>query len=157
MRRLGIVLLLLGMQLPGLGCGQRSEAQGGREIIATAEAPKAIGPYSQGVRVGNLLFSSGQIGIDPKTGELVDGDVRQEARQVLQNLGAVLRAAGMDYSDVVRATVFLADLGDYAAVNEVYAEFFKDSRPARAAVQVARLPRDARVEISCIAMAERKE
>jgi 2-iminobutanoate/2-iminopropanoate deaminase len=146
---MGLVWMLL-----VAACGPGSAERETKRIIVTAEAPKAIGPYSQGVLVGDLLFCSGQIGIDPGTGKLVEGDVRDQARQALQNLGAVLRAAGMDYDDVVRATVYLADLSDYAAMNEVYAEFFKESPPARAAMQVARLPRDAKVEISCIAMAQ---
>lgn len=123
-----------------------------RMAIVTPEAPAAIGPYSQAIMVGNTLYCSGQIALDPATGSLVSENIQAETRQALKNLGAILRAAGMDYSDVVQATVFLFDLNDYKIVNEVYAEFFKEQPPARAAVQVARLPRDARLEIACIAV-----
>ena len=123
-----------------------------REPVTAPDAPAPIGPYSQAIKIGNSLYCSGQIGIDPATGDLVIGDVRAETRQALNNLGAVLRAAGMGYGDVVKATVFLSDLNDYKIVNEIYAEFFNATKPAREAVQVARLPRDAKVEISCIAV-----
>lgn len=126
-----------------------------KSVIQSPEAPAAIGPYSQAIRVGNTLYCSGQIAIDPATGKMVSENIQTETRQVLKNLGAVLRAAGMDYSDVVQATVYLADMNDYKSMNEVYAEVFKDRPPARAAVQVARLPRDARVEIACIAVKPR--
>lgn len=122
-----------------------------REFVRTPHAPAAIGPYSQGVLAGNLLFCSGQIALDPETGRLVEGDVEEQAVRVLENLGAVLRAAGMDYRHVVHCTVFLASLDDYALVNEVYARYFSEAPPAREAVEVAALPRGARVEISCIA------
>jgi 2-iminobutanoate/2-iminopropanoate deaminase len=118
-----------------------------RQIVATEAAPAAIGPYSQAVLVGNQLFLSGQIGLDPATGEMVAGGVEAETRQVLANAAAVLAAAGFTTADVVQCTVYLADLDDYAAVNRIYGEVFADAPPARAAVQVARLPRDARVEI----------
>ena len=124
-----------------------------REPVTSPDAPAAIGPYSQAIKIGNNLYCSGQIGINPATGDMVIGDIKEETRQVLKNLGAVLRAAGMDYKDVVKATVFLADMNDYKLVNEAYSEFFTETKPAREAVQVARLPRDARVEISCIAIA----
>ncbi|QXD17206.1 RidA family protein [Rhodocaloribacter litoris] len=120
---------------------------GGRSVVATGAAPAAVGPYSQAVRVGNLLFLAGQIGLDPATGQLVEGGVVAETRQAMENLRAVLEAAGFSMADVVQAQVFLADLNDYAAMNEVYASFFDGPPPARAAVEVARLPRDARVEI----------
>ena len=123
-----------------------------KTVIKTSEAPAAIGPYSQAIMVGNALYCSGQIALDPATGKMVTENIQAETRQVLKNLGAVLRAAGMNYSNVVQATVYLADLNDYKTMNEIYAEFFKENPPARAAVQVARLPRDARVEIACIAM-----
>jgi len=123
-----------------------------REVISTDAAPAAIGPYSQAIRVGNTLYCAGQIGMDPATGEMVDGGVEAETRQALENLGGVLRAAGFDFGDVVQAQVFLADLEDYAAMNAVYAEYLGDNPPARAAVQVARVPRDARVEILFVAM-----
>jgi 2-iminobutanoate/2-iminopropanoate deaminase len=123
-----------------------------RAIIATDAAPAAIGPYSQAVLVGGQLFLSGQIGLDPVTGEMVAGGVEAEARQVLANARAVLRAAGFTTADVVQCTVFLADMNDYAAVNRIYAETFAEKPPARAAVEVARLPRDARVEIMMTAI-----
>lgn len=122
-----------------------------REIIATPDAPAAIGPYSQAVRMGDVLYAAGQIGLEPATGQLVEGGVAAETRRALDNLEAVLEAAGFELSDAVQVTVYLADLADYAAMNEVYAEYFLDPAPARGAVQVARLPRDARVEILLIA------
>jgi 2-iminobutanoate/2-iminopropanoate deaminase len=123
-----------------------------RESIRTPRAPAAIGPYSQGVLVGNALYCSGQIPLDPETGQLVEGEIEEEAARVLENLGAVLRAAGMDYQHVVRCTVYLTDMGDYAPVNEVYARYFSEAPPAREAIAVAALPRGARIEISCVAV-----
>lgn len=123
-----------------------------REVINTPEAPAAIGPYSQAIKVGNTMYCSGQLGLNPATGDLVTGDIQEETRQVLKNLGAVLRAGGTDYKDVVSATIYLANMDDYKIVNEVYATFFNADKPARATVQVARLPRDARVEIACMAV-----
>ncbi len=123
-----------------------------RDQVRTNQAPPAIGPYSQGVLAGNMLFCSGQIALDPETGRLIDGDVQEEAARVLDNLGAVLNAAGMDYSHVVRCTVYLVRMDDYALVNEVYARYFSEAPPAREAVQVAALPRNAQVEISCVAI-----
>ena len=125
-----------------------------REIISTPQAPAAIGPYNQAVKVGETLYCSGQIPIVPDTGELLRGDIEEQATQVLDNLGAVLEAAGYDYTDVVRCTIYLADMKDYAAVNEVYARYFKDNHPARETIAVACLPREADVEISCIAVKE---
>jgi len=121
-------------------------------VISTEAAPAAIGPYSQAVRAGETVYLSGQIGIDPNTGEIVGGGVVPETRQVLANARAVLEAAGLKLSDVVQCIVFLADMDDYGAVNEVYSEFFPARAPARAAVQVARLPRGARVEIMMTAV-----
>lgn len=121
-------------------------------VISSPDAPEAIGPYSQAILVGNTLYCSGQIAFDAKTGELVQSSIETEAKQVLENLGHVLSAADMSYSNVVKATVFLKDLNNYTAVNGVYAEFFGDKPPAREAVEVARLPRDANVEISLIAV-----
>ena len=121
------------------------------EIISTENAPGAIGPYSQAVKTGNLVFCSGQIPIDPQTGEFVSDDVAEQTEQVLKNLSAVLEAAGASLNSVVKTTVFLADMNDFAAMNDVYARFFSENKPARATVQAARLPRDARVEIECIA------
>ena len=124
------------------------------EAFSSPNAPKAIGPYSPAVRAGQLLFVSGQVPIDPATGSLVSGDVRTETRRVMDNLGALLTAASLDFSAVVRTTVFLADINDFAAMNDVYASYFHEPFPARATVQVARLPRDARVEIDVIATFE---
>ncbi len=123
-----------------------------KEIISTENAPGAIGPYSQAVKTGNLVFCSGQIPIDPKTGEFVSSDVAEQTEQVLKNLNAVLEAAGSSLNNVVKTTVFLADMNDFVAMNEVYARFFSENKPARATVQAARLPKDARVEIDCIAV-----
>lgn len=122
-----------------------------RQVVSTASAPKAIGPYSQGVRAGNLLFVSGQVPIDPETGQLIQGDVRAQTERVLLNLGEVLKAADGSFANVVRTTVFLTDLNDFAAMNDVYGRFFDAAPPARSTVQVARLPRDARIEIDVIA------
>jgi 2-iminobutanoate/2-iminopropanoate deaminase len=123
-----------------------------KEAIATEKAPQAIGPYSQAVRTGPWLFLSGQIGLDPGSGELVAGGVVAETRQVLENLHAVLTAAGASPEDVVRTTIFLVDLSDFSRVNEAYAGFFRAPYPARATVGVAALPRGARVEIDAIAL-----
>lgn len=123
-----------------------------KETISTENAPGAIGPYSQAVKAGNMVFCSGQIPIDPATGEFVSNDVAEQTRQVLKNLSAVLEAAGTDLNNVVKTTVFLADMNDFTAMNDIYAEFFSENKPARATVQAARLPRNARVEIECIAV-----
>ncbi|MDQ6788546.1 MAG: RidA family protein [Acidobacteriota bacterium] len=125
-----------------------------KEIISTENAPGAIGPYSQAVKVGGFVFCSGQIPIDPQTGDFVAGEVAEQTEQVLKNLTAVLGAAGTYLNNVVKTTVFLADMNDFTAMNEVYARYFSENKPARATVQAARLPRDARVEIECIATAE---
>ena len=122
-----------------------------REIISTDKAPAAIGPYSQAIRVGSRLYLSGQIGIDPATGQMVDGGIEEQTHQTLKNLGAVLESAGFSFDDVVQAQVFLANLNDYAAMNAVYKTYFDESFPARAALQVARIPRDALVEIMMVA------
>ncbi len=122
-----------------------------KQTIKTESAPKAIGPYSQAVRAGEFLFASGQIPIDPATGEFVVGGIREETEQVLKNIRALLESAGTDLNHVVKTTVFLADMDDFAAMNEVYGRFFGESPPARATVQAARLPRDARVEIEVVA------
>lgn len=123
-----------------------------REGITTPDAPKAIGPYSQGVRMGHLLFVSGQIPVDPATGDVVDGDIAAMTRRVLDNVRAVLAAAGASLDHVARTTVYLADMNDFAAMNAVYAEYFASPAPARSTIQVARLPRDVRVEIDVIAV-----
>ena len=122
-----------------------------KHAISSPDAPKAIGPYSQAVRAGQLLFVSGQVPLDPATGEIVSGDIAAQTRRVFDNLGAVLKAGGRSFADVVRTTVYLADMNDFAAVNQVYGLYFSDPYPARATVQVARLPKDARVEIDLIA------
>ena len=122
-----------------------------KHAVSSPDAPKAIGPYSQAVRAGQLLFVSGQVPLDPATGQIVDGDIAAQTRRVFDNLGAVLNAGGRSFGDVVRTTVFLADMNDFAAVNEVYGRYFSEPYPARATVQVARLPKDARVEIDVIA------
>lgn len=123
-----------------------------KEIIATDRAPRAIGPYSQAVRAGNLIFASGQIPIDPATGEFVPGGIAEQTEQVLQNLTAVFEAANVGLDQIVKTTVFLLDMNDFTAMNEVYGRFFSKNPPARATVQAARLPRDARVEIEAIAV-----
>lgn len=123
-----------------------------RQAIATDQAPKAIGPYSQAVRAANLLFVSGQIPINPATGDLIQGDIAAETRRVFENISAILKTAGASLDNVVRTTVFLADMGDFAAMNEVYAGYFNSPAPARSTVQAARLPKDARIEIDVIAV-----
>jgi 2-iminobutanoate/2-iminopropanoate deaminase len=123
---------------------------GVRETIATQDAPKAIGPYSQAIKYGDLLFVSGQIPIDPKTGNLMTGSIEEQTKIVLENLKAVVEAAGMTLKDVVKTSCFLKNMGDFAKFNEIYATYFKESPPARETVEVARLPRDVLVEISCI-------
>jgi 2-iminobutanoate/2-iminopropanoate deaminase len=123
----------------------------GKRAVATAEAPQAIGPYSQAVVAGDLVFLSGQIALDPDRGRLVEGTIEQETRQVLKNLAAVLAAEGLGLDAVVRTTVYLTDLADFPRVNQTYAEFFVEPFPARATVQVAALPRGARIEIDAIA------
>jgi 2-iminobutanoate/2-iminopropanoate deaminase len=125
-----------------------------REPVIPADGSTPIGPYSPGIKVGNMLFCSGQLAINPATGDLIIGDIKDETRQALKNLGAVLKAAGMDYKDVTKTTVYLLDMNDFKLYNEAYAEFFPENSqpPARETVQVARLPRDGRIEISCIAV-----
>ncbi len=118
--------------------------------ITSSGAPAAIGPYSQAVRAGDFLFVSGQVPIDPATGELIDGDVAAQTQRVLQSLDAIVRAAGATFDDVVKTTVYLADMNDFVAMNRVYATWFANPAPARAAVQVARLPKDAQIEIDAI-------
>ena len=122
-----------------------------KQVIHTDSAPAAIGPYSQAIQIGDLLFVSGQVPIDPDTGAVVEGDIQAQARQSLNNVKAILNAAGTNMGAVVKTTVFLADMNDFAAMNEVYAQFFQAPYPARSAVQVARLPKDVKVEIEAIA------
>ncbi|MBN1668281.1 MAG: RidA family protein [Anaerolineales bacterium] len=123
-----------------------------KEIVIAEKAPKAIGPYSAGVKVGSFVYTAGQLGIDPASGEFVSGGITAETRQALLNLAAVLEAAGATLADVVKTTVFLRDMNDFAAMNGVYAEFFTSNPPARSAVQVARLPKDGAVEIEAVAV-----
>jgi 2-iminobutanoate/2-iminopropanoate deaminase len=122
------------------------------QVVSTDKAPKAIGPYSQAIAAANLVFTSGQIPLDPKTQQMVEGDVRAQTERVMENLAAVLAAAGASFSTVVKATIFLADLNDFAVVNEVYGRRFPSAPPARSTVQVAALPKGARVEIDLIAL-----
>lgn len=124
-----------------------------RQIVKTEDAPSAIGPYSQAVVAGGFVYASGQIPTDPATGQFVEGGVAEQTEQVMRNLKAVLEAAGSGLESVVKTTVFLADMNDFAAMNEVYGKFFPENPPARATVQAARLPRDARVEIEVVALA----
>jgi 2-iminobutanoate/2-iminopropanoate deaminase len=119
--------------------------------ISTESAPKALGPYTQAIRAGQWLFVSGQVPIDPSTGELVQGGIADQTRRAFENVGAILEAGGASFQQVVRATVYLADLTDFPAMNEVYATFFTPPQPARSTIQAARLPRDARIEVDVIA------
>lgn len=122
-----------------------------KQIINTTNAPAAIGPYSQAVKSGNLLFVSGQIPIDPATGNLVSGSIEEETHRIMKNLQAILTEAGGDFSNVLKATIFIKNMGDFGKINEVYASYFADNYPARETVEVARLPKDVNVEISVIA------
>ncbi|WP_461834100.1 RidA family protein [Desulfothermus sp.] len=125
-----------------------------KKIVKTNKAPKAIGPYSQGIIAGNFMFISGQIAIDPDTNEMVTGTIEEETEQVLKNIGAILNEAGLTYENVVKTTVYLTDLIDFVKMNEVYARFFKTNPPARAAIQVSKLPKGAKIEIEAIACFE---
>ena len=122
------------------------------DIIATDQAPKAIGPYSQAIRVGNIIYTSGQIALDPATGSLVEGDFAAQARRVFENLKAVLAAGGTSFSNVVKATVYLTDLANFVTLNEIYASYFGETKPARTTVGVAQLPKGGLVEIDLIAL-----
>jgi 2-iminobutanoate/2-iminopropanoate deaminase len=122
-----------------------------KKIISTNQAPGAIGPYSQAVRSGSFLFCSGQVPLDPKSGQIVPGDIAAQTRRVLDNIAAVLRAEGLTFDNVVKTTIFLTDLGDFQTVNEVYASYFKQNPPARSTVQVSALPKGAKIEIEAIA------
>ena len=124
-----------------------------RDVIATDRAPKAIGPYSQAIRAGGLIFTSGQVAIDPATQQVIAGDVAAQTDRVLENLAAILEASGSSLERVVRCTVFLKNMGDFGAMNEVYGRYFKQAPPARSTVEVARLPKDVLVEIDAIALA----
>ena len=123
-----------------------------KQPISSPNAPKAIGPYSAAIRAGQLLFVSGQIPLDPATGQMVGGDITAQTRRVLDNIGALLKAAGLTHADIVRTTVFLADMNDFTAMNDAYQTYFSEPYPARSTVQAARLPRDARIEIDAIAI-----
>jgi 2-iminobutanoate/2-iminopropanoate deaminase len=125
-----------------------------KQIVATDQAPKAIGPYSQAVRYNGLVYCSGQIPLDPATNALIEGDIAAQTERVMENLKAVLGAAGSSLNKVLKTTVFLKDMGEFAKMNEVYGKYFAVDPPARATVEAARLPRDVRVEIECIAIAE---
>ena len=124
----------------------------GKRVIQTALAPRAIGPYSQAIQAGSFLFLSGQIPLDPRTGELVKGDIRQQTRQVLENLKGVLESEKLGMGEVVKVTIFLKDIGNFNQVNEVYATYFPSSPPARSTVEVTKLPRDAEIEIEAVAL-----
>ncbi|MFN2455496.1 MAG: RidA family protein [Pyrinomonadaceae bacterium] len=128
-----------------------------KQVVVTKNAPEAIGPYSQAVRAGGFVFASGQIPIDPQTGEFVSGGVAEQTEQVLRNLAAVLEAAGSNFDSIVKTTVFLADMNDFAAMNEIYARHFSSEPPARATVAAAGLPRGARVEIEAVALVADKK
>jgi len=123
-----------------------------KQIINSADAPAPIGPYSQAVKHGNTLYVSGQIALDAKTGNLITGDIKTETHQVMKNLQAILAAAGVDFTHVVKTSIFVKDLNNFVAINETYGEYFKSNPPARETVEVSRLPKDVNVEISCIAV-----
>ena len=127
-----------------------------KKIVSTTEAPGAVGPYSQAVRIGPMLFTAGQIPLDPKSGQIVSENIAEQTRRVLDNLAAVLKAEAMDFSNVVKTTVFMTNLGDFQTMNEVYASYFKDLPPARSTVQVTALPKGAQVEIEVIAFATKE-
>jgi len=123
-----------------------------KKVIATNQTPKAIGPYSQGIRAGGFVFCSGQIALHPESGEIVGQTAAEQCKQVMKNIGGILKAAGLDYSDIVKTTLCLADIGDFVAVNEVYGKYFPGDPPSRAAIAVAALPKDARIMIDAIAV-----
>lgn len=123
-----------------------------KKVVYTEKAPKPIGPYSQAIIFGDFIFTSGQIPLDPKTNQIVQGDIKEQTRQVLENLKAVLEEAGATFDDVVKVTIYMKDLGEFAQMNEVYSQYFKNSPPARTTVEVSRLPRDVKIEIDLIAV-----
>lgn len=135
-----------------MGAEARKADAAVRQVISAPDAPKAMGAYSPAIKAGNLLFISGQIPIDPATGNLIDGDITAQADRVMQNVSALLRAAGLTFDHVARTTVFLADMNDFAGMNEVYSRYIVDPPPARATVQVGRLPRDVKIEVDAIAV-----
>ena len=124
-----------------------------KKIISTSEAPAAIGPYSQGVRVGSTIYYSGQIPLDPKTGQIVDGGIDAQTRRVMENVDGLLKSQGLSFDNIVKTTIFLADINDFQAVNEIYGSYFKQAPPARSTIQAGALPKGARLEIEVIAMA----
>src|ERR1700730_14248161 len=124
-----------------------------KKIISTSDAPAAIGPYSQGVRVGSTIYFSGQIPLDPKTGQMVSGGTDAQTRRVMESIGGLLKAEGLSYDNIVKTTIFLADINDFQTVNEIYGTYFKQARPARSTVQAGAVPQGARVEIEVIAVA----
>ena len=124
-----------------------------KKIISTSDAPQAIGPYSQGVRVGSTIYFSGQIPLDPKSGQMVSGGTDVQAQRVMENIGGLLKAEGLSYDSIVKTTIFLADINDFQTVNEIYGSYFKQAPPARSTVQAGALPKGARVEIEVIAVA----
>lgn len=124
------------------------------KVISTEKAPQAIGPYSQGMISGKMVYTSGQLGIDPSTGEIVNTSIQDEARQSLKNVESVLKEAGASLTDVIKTTVYVKDLNQFAEINEVYSEFFSEHKPARSCVEVARLPKDGNIEIEAIAVTE---
>jgi 2-iminobutanoate/2-iminopropanoate deaminase len=125
-----------------------------REAVSTKNAPAAIGPYSQGIKAGGFVYVSGQIPMSPDTQEMVTGDIKAQAEQVMENVGAILEAAGSSYDKIVKTTIFLTDMGDFAAVNEVYGKYFSENPPARATIAVAQLPRSAAVEVEAVALCD---
>lgn len=139
--------------ISSFGVGRSAAQSSPKKAVETADAPKAIGPYSQAIIANGFIYTAGQVGADPKSGALVDGGIVEQTEQVLKNLAAVLKASGSSLDAVVKTTVFLTDINDFAKMNEVYAKWFKKPFPARSTVQVARLPRDARVEIDAVAVA----
>ncbi len=148
MRFLFIFLVSLFLTISLITFGGKME----KKVVYTERAPKPVGPYSQAIIAGNFIFTAGQIPIDPKTNQIVQGDIKEQTRQVLENLKAVLEEAGATFDDVVKVTVYMRDLNEFSAMNEVYSEYFKNSPPARTTVEVSRLPRDVKIEIDLIAL-----
>lgn len=151
-RTLAFAFVLVALLIGGLRVAWAEDKSGNRQVIATADAPHPIGPYSQAIKAGGLVFASGQIALDPATGKLIGGDIKTQTERVLMNLSAVLTAAGSSMDRVVRTTVFLKNISDFPSMNEVYGKFFTTAPPARTTVQVAALPRDALLEIDAIAL-----
>ncbi len=153
MRFLISVLILLTALIFTITLGGKME----RKVVYTEKAPKPVGPYSQAIIAGDFIFTAGQIPIDPKTNQIVQADIKEQTRQVLENLKAVLESAGATFDDVVKVTVYMKDLNEFSAMNEVYSEYFKNSPPARTTVEVSRLPRDVKIEIDLIAVKKEKK